>query len=96
MRGLLLATTVISLLLAGADAAGAAGREAVLKQIDLPHDYYWREQYIPQLTMGPSSVAFTPDGKALVTGMEVPNNEIRITPLSALTAGAAPAKGGKK
>jgi Tol biopolymer transport system component len=44
-------------------------REAVLKQIDLPHDYYWREQYLPQLTMGPSSAAFTPDCKALIYSM---------------------------
>ncbi len=41
------------------------------------------------------AVTFTPDGKALATGMERPDNEVRITPLSALTAGAA-AKGGKK
>lgn len=52
-----------------AGAAFAAGREPVLKQIDLPHDYYWREQYLPQLTTGPSSVSFTPDGKALIYSM---------------------------
>lgn len=57
------------LLLAAAGTAQAAGREAVLKQVDLPHSYYWRELYIPQLTSGPSSAAFTPDGKALVTSM---------------------------
>ena len=52
-----------------AAAAIAAGREPVLKQVDLPHSYYWRELYIPQLTTGPSSAAFTPDGKALVYSM---------------------------
>ena len=36
-------------------AGGAAGREPVLKQVDLPHSYYWRELYLPQLTTGPSS-----------------------------------------
>lgn len=41
------------------------------------------------------AVTFTPDGKALVTGQERPDNEVRITPLSALTAGPAP-KGEKK
>ncbi|MCL6730227.1 CehA/McbA family metallohydrolase [Sphingomonas hankyongi] len=46
-----------------------AGREPVLKQVDLPHTYYWRELYIPQLTTGPSSLAFTPDGKALIYSM---------------------------
>ncbi|HTA64541.1 MAG TPA: hypothetical protein VK753_03475, partial [Xanthomonadaceae bacterium] len=49
--------------------ASFAGREPVLKQIDLPHDYYWRELYLPQLTTGPSSVAFMPDGDTLVYSM---------------------------
>ena len=57
---------LMSLLLLGAAVALAAGREPVLKQVDLPHSYYWRELYIPQLTTGPSSLAFTPDGKTLV------------------------------
>jgi hypothetical protein len=52
-----------------AAAASAAGREPVLKQVDLPHTYYWRELYIPQLTTGPSSVAFSPDGTALIYSM---------------------------
>lgn len=43
-----------------------AAREPVLKQVDLPHSYYWRELYIPQLTTGPSSASFLPDGKTLV------------------------------
>lgn len=46
-----------------------AGREPVLKQVDLPHSYYWRELYIPQLTTGPSSLSFTQDGKELVYSM---------------------------
>ncbi len=29
-----------------------AQREPVLKQIDLPHSYYYREMYLPQLTTG--------------------------------------------
>ena len=42
------------LLLAALALAGTAqaGREPVLKQVDLPHNYYWRELYIPQLTSG--------------------------------------------
>lgn len=39
-------------------AAAFAQREPVLKQIDLPHTYYFREMYLPQLTSGPSSVAW--------------------------------------
>jgi Tol biopolymer transport system component len=57
-----------ALLFAAAEAVGA-GREPVLKQVDLPHSYYWRELYLPQLTTGPSSLSFTPDGTALVYSM---------------------------
>jgi hypothetical protein len=54
--------------LAWASGAGAE-REPVLMQVDLPHNYYWRELYLPQLTTGPSGAAFTPDGKELVYSM---------------------------
>jgi TolB protein len=43
-----------------------ADREPVLAQVDVPHSYYWRELYLPQLTTGPSSAAFLPDGRTLV------------------------------
>jgi TolB protein len=46
-----------------------AQREAVLKQIDLPHPYYYREMYLPQLTTGPGSVAWSPDSRTLVYSM---------------------------
>jgi len=46
-----------------------AQREAVLKQIDLPHPYYFREMYLPQLTTGPSAVAWSPDSHSLVYSM---------------------------
>jgi len=46
-----------------------AQREPVLKQIDLPHPYYYREMYLPQLTSGPSSVAWSPDSRTLVYSM---------------------------
>ncbi|MGB9236528.1 MAG: hypothetical protein WCC04_19135, partial [Terriglobales bacterium] len=46
-----------------------AQREPVLKQIDLPHSYYYREMYLPQLTTGPSAAAWSPDSKALVYSM---------------------------
>lgn len=46
-----------------------AQRVPVLNQIDLPHNYYFRELYLPQLTSGPSSVAWMPDGKSLVYSM---------------------------
>ncbi len=51
-------------------AAGAAAqREPVLKQVELPHSYYWRELYLPQLTTGPSAAAFMPAGDELIYSM---------------------------
>jgi hypothetical protein len=46
-----------------------AARERVLKQIDVPHDYYWREMYIPQSLATPSAAAFSPDGRSVVYSM---------------------------
>jgi Tol biopolymer transport system component len=46
-----------------------AQRLPVLGQIDLPHPYYYREMYLPQLTEGPSSVAFAPDSAEVVYSM---------------------------
>ena len=57
MRGGRTASILVAALLTMAGTA-EAGREPVLKQVDLPHSYYWRELYIPQLTTGPSSVSF--------------------------------------
>jgi Tol biopolymer transport system component len=47
----------------------SAQREPVLKQIDLPHPYYFREMYLPQLTTGPSAVAWLPDSRSVVYSM---------------------------
>ena len=58
--GLMVALTSLSL---------AAQREPVLKQIDLPHRYYYREMYLPQLTTGPSAAAWLPGSKSLVYSM---------------------------
>src|SRR5438445_11871117 len=46
-----------------------AQREPVLKQIDLPHAYYYREMYLPQLTSGPSWVTWSPDSKEVIYSM---------------------------
>ena len=46
-----------------------AQRKPVLPQIDLPHPYYYRELYLPQLTSGPSSLAWAPDSKEIVYSM---------------------------
>jgi dipeptidyl aminopeptidase/acylaminoacyl peptidase len=47
-----------------------AQREPVLKQIAHPHNYYFREMYLPQLTSGPSSVTWSPDGKEVIFSMK--------------------------
>jgi Tol biopolymer transport system component len=46
-----------------------AARVPVLRQIDLPHSYYYREMLLPQLTSGPSGVDFSPDGQSVVYSM---------------------------
>jgi len=50
-------------------AAATAARKPVLAQIDLPHNYYYLEMYLPQLTTGPSALTFSPDGKELIYSM---------------------------
>src|SRR6059036_136382 len=48
----------------------SAMREIVLKQIQLPHHYYYREMYLPQATTGPGSVTWSPDGTEVVYSMQ--------------------------
>ena len=60
----------IAALLLGAASTAPTQRLPVLRQIDVPHGYYFREMYLPQLTSGPSAVAFTPDGQSLVYSMQ--------------------------
>jgi TolB protein len=55
--------------LLSASVGASAQREPVLKQINEPHAYYFREMYLPQLTTGPSSVAWSPDSKSVVYSM---------------------------
>src|SRR5712691_8883376 len=47
-----------------------AQRAPVLQQVNLPHAYYWREMYVPQVTSGPSAVAWSPDGTELIYSMQ--------------------------
>src|SRR5438477_189755 len=46
-----------------------AAPQPPLPAIDLPHSYYYRELYLPQLNSGPSSLAWAPDSRALVFSM---------------------------
>ena len=66
-----------------------AQREQVLKQIDLPHPYYFREMYLPQLTTGPSAAAWSPDSRSLVYSMagSLWRQELGSTTAVQLTAG---------
>jgi TolB protein len=43
--------------------------QPVVPPIDLPHSYYYREMYLPQLTSGPSAVAWAPDSREVVFSM---------------------------
>ena len=61
--------TLITLVTLGSAASLSAQREAVLKQIDVPHPYYFREMYLPQLTTGPSGVAWWSNGTTLIFSM---------------------------
>jgi TolB protein len=61
--------TCVVLLLVLSSLPLLAQREPVLKQVDVPHPYYWREMYIPQLTTGASSVAWLPGSQSVVYSM---------------------------
>ncbi len=52
-----------------ADQGPCAPAPAVQPLIDLPHSYYYREMYLPQLTSGPSALAWSPDSRELVYSM---------------------------
>lgn len=67
-KALAAAVTAFVTMLTGLTAAAPA-RVPVLGQIALPHNYYFRELYLPQLTTGPSSVAWSADGEAVVYSM---------------------------
>ena len=61
----------------------------MLTQIDLPHPYYFREMYLPQLTSGPSAAAWSPDSRSLVYSMagSLWRQETGSTKAEQLTAG---------
>lgn len=50
-------------------AAAAQQREPVLKQITEPHDYYFREMFLPQVTTGPASATWSANGRELIFAM---------------------------
>jgi hypothetical protein len=46
-----------------------AARVPVTGQIDLPHPYYYREMFLPQLTSGPSALSWSPDSQEVIYAM---------------------------
>ena len=81
---------IVLLFVVGSVLGCFAQREAVLKQIDLPHSYYFREMYLPQLTTGPSAAAWSPDSRSLVYSMagSLWRQEVGSTKAEQLTAGS--------
>ena len=49
------------LLLLSSGELPAQRREAPLEHVKVPHSYYWREMYVPQVTSGPSSFTWSPN-----------------------------------
>ncbi len=70
MRLILNICTVVALFGSMGSVGAQTQREPVMSQISHPHNYYWREMYLPQLTTGPSSAAFSPDGKSIIYSMQ--------------------------
>jgi TolB protein len=55
---------------AGSTQGGAPRRELAFKQVQVPHPYYWREMYVPQVTSGPGAVTWSPDGAEVIYSMQ--------------------------
>jgi TolB protein len=70
LRDLRRRTGALSLLLLLAAPRARGEREPVLRQIQVPHNYYYREMYLPQVTSGPNAAAWSPDGTELVYAMQ--------------------------
>jgi TolB protein len=69
----------------------AQQREPVLKHVRVPHPYYWREMYVPQVTSGPSAVTWSPDGRDVIYSMQgsLWRQRLGTTEAVQLTAGPA-------
>lgn len=66
LRGCVFASMRLCVLAPFLPPCALAQREPVLKQVAVPHPYYWREMYVPQVTGGPSAATWSPDGRELV------------------------------
>jgi Tol biopolymer transport system component len=71
--GTVVPTALAAAVLLAASAPAPPGRpqrEPVLKQVRVPHPYYWREMYVPQVTSGPTHVTWSPDGTEVIYAMQ--------------------------
>jgi TolB protein len=68
IKRLPLVASLVGLLLGWSPGAGVGAQPAV-PLLDLPHSYYYREMYLPQLTSGAESLAWSPDSRELVYSM---------------------------
>ncbi|MBV8495833.1 MAG: CehA/McbA family metallohydrolase, partial [Gammaproteobacteria bacterium] len=68
---------------------GAAYAQPHPPLIDLPHSYYYQELYLPQLTSGPGSAAWSPDSRELIYSMagSLWRQKIAVTVAEQLTDG---------
>jgi hypothetical protein len=64
-----MAVTAAAVATAAVVPGARAQREPVLSQIRVPHNYYYREMYLPQVTSGPSAVTWSPDGTEIIYSM---------------------------
>jgi hypothetical protein len=68
MRALLPALSI--LVVAGSAQLVAQRRDTPLDHVKVPHSYYWREMYVPQVTSGPSALTWSPDGREVIYSMQ--------------------------
>jgi TolB protein len=77
------------LLLAVARPLAAQRRDPPLEHVKVPHSYYWREMYVPQITSGPSSFTWSPNGREVIYSMQgaLWRQQVGTTVATQLTAG---------
>lgn len=70
--------------------AHAQRREPPLSQVNVPHAYYWREMYVPQVTTGAASFTWSPDGHEIIYSMQgsLWRQRLGTTTATQLTGGA--------
>ena len=64
------ASSAVMFLLVLALPSQAQRRDVPLAQVKVPHSYYWREMYVPQVTSGPSAFTWSPNGQEVIYSMQ--------------------------